>query len=264
MRLSRFLFLAAALCIGAFARSTAAQPNVMIILADDLGYSDVHCFGGEVHTANLDALASDGARFTNFYNNARCCPTRASLLTGLYPHQTGVGAMTQATSSPGYAGHLKPTAPTIAEVLQANGYHTAMFGKWHVSNTLERSEHMKDLNRQTFPEVFSPIEQYPTRRGFETYYGTLWGVVNYFNPFSPEQYVHLQPFKSMNFRLNRIELAGMKLTITVESGWTHVQVAGKETTLPPATRPKDQRASCGLLALASSPRAPGGELLKDA
>src|SRR3954462_9820304 len=92
--------------------------------------------------------------------------------------------MTRPTTMPGYAGHLKATAPTIAEGLQASGYHTAMFGKWHVSNTVERPEHMQDLNRQRFPQVFSPIEQYPSRRGFETYYGTIWGVVNYFNPFS--------------------------------------------------------------------------------
>jgi arylsulfatase len=182
--------LAAALVVGLFARSTSAQtqqdkrPNLIIILADDLGYSDLHCFGGEVQTPNLDALASGGVRFTSFYNCARCCPTRASLLTGLYPHQAGVGAMTRKTDMPGYAGRLKPTAPTIAEVLRASGYRTAMFGKWHVANALERPEHMKDLNRQRFPEVFSPIEQYPTRRGFETFYGTIWGVVNFFNPFS--------------------------------------------------------------------------------
>ena len=149
-----------------------------------MGYSDPGCFGGEAHTPNLDALARDGVRFTSFFNDARCCPTRASLLTGLYPHQAGVGAMTEKTPLPGYGGRLKPTAPTIAEVLKSAGYHTAMFGKWHVSNTLERPDHMLDLNRQRFPDFFSPIEQYPTRRGFETFYGTIWGVVNYFNPFS--------------------------------------------------------------------------------
>ena len=161
-----------------------ARPNVVIILADDLGYSDLGCFGGEVHTPNLDALAADGLRFTNFYNDARCCPTRSSLLTGLYPHQAGVGAMSQRTKLPAYSGALKPTAPTIAEVLKQDGYKTAMFGKWHVSNTLQRPQHMQDLNRKRFPEVFSPIEQYPTRRGFDEYYGSIWGVVDYFNPFS--------------------------------------------------------------------------------
>jgi arylsulfatase len=137
-----------------------------------------------VRTPNLDALASEGIRFTNFYNDARCCPTRASLLTGLYPHQAGVGAMTEKTSLPAYAGRLKPTAPTIAEVLRASGYHTAMFGKWHVANTAEFADHMNVLNRRRFPPVFASVEQYPTRRGFETFYGTIWGVVDYFNPFS--------------------------------------------------------------------------------
>src|SRR5438874_13831449 len=92
------------------------RPNIIIILADDLGYSDIGCFGGDVHTPNLDALAKEGVRFTNFYNDARCCPTRASLLTGLYPHQAGIGAMNERTKLPAYSGALKPTCPTIAEV----------------------------------------------------------------------------------------------------------------------------------------------------
>jgi len=166
------------------AQAVATRPNVIIILADDLGYSDLACFGGEIHTPNLDALAADGARFTNFFNESRCCPTRATLLTGLYPQQAGVGHMNEKTGLPAYSGALKPTAPTIAEVLKTAGYRTACFGKWHVSNTLERPDHMKDLNRERFPDVFSPIEQYPTRRGFDVYWGDLWGVVNYFNPFS--------------------------------------------------------------------------------
>lgn len=181
-------FLAALFATTTGARAAPAdaphRPNIVIILADDLGYSDIGCFGGDVHTPNLDALAREGVRFTDFYNDARCCPTRASLLTGLYPHQAGVGAMTAKTPLPAYAGRLKPTAPTIAEVLRSNGYRTAMFGKWHVSNTIERPGHIQDLNRQRFPDVFSPIEQYPTRRGFDVYWGAIWGVVDYFNPFS--------------------------------------------------------------------------------
>ena len=188
MNPSRFhIFALAVVTVLGFSAIVSAQPsrpNVIVILADDMGYSDLGCFGGEVHTPNLDALASEGVRFTNFYNNARCCPSRASILTGLYAHQAGVGAMTQKTDRPGYLGHLKPTAPTIAEVLAASGYRTAMFGKWHVSNTIEGPDHMRALSRQTFPKLFSPIEQYPTRRGFQTFYGTLWGVVDYFNPFS--------------------------------------------------------------------------------
>lgn len=166
------------------ARAAAPRPNVVLILADDLGYSDLGSYGGEIRTPNLDALARSGLRFTSFYNGARCCPTRAALLTGLYPHRAGIGAMSQRTALPAYSGAIKPTVPTIAEVLKASGYKTAAVGKWHVSNTTERPDHTKDLNRQTFPETFSPIEQYPTRRGFDEYWGNLWGVVDYFNPFS--------------------------------------------------------------------------------
>ena len=180
---------AAALALAAAAlvlspRLAAAKPNVVVILADDLGYSDLGCFGGEAKTPNLDALAREGVRFTGFYNNARCCPTRASLLTGLYPHVAGIGAMNERTALPAYSGALKPTTPTIAEVLKTSGYKTAAFGKWHVSNTTQRPDHLSDLDRKTFPETFSPIEQYPTRRGFDEYWGNLWGVVDYFNPFS--------------------------------------------------------------------------------
>src|SRR3954468_23765428 len=142
MRLPRLLFLVAALLIGAIAQSTSAQPktsergkrpNVIIILADDLGYSDLGCFGGEAHTPNLDALASGGARFTNFYNCARCCPTRASLLTGLYPHQAGVGHMMDDRGRDGYRGDLNRDCVTIAEALRPAGYRAYAAGKWHVT-----------------------------------------------------------------------------------------------------------------------------------
>ena len=162
----------------------AAKPNVLVIVADDLGYSDVGCFGGDIKTPNLDALAEDGVRLTGIYNEARCCPSRASILTGLYAHQAGMGGMSEATPRPGYLGHIRATAPTIAEALKPAGYRTAAFGKWHLANTLQRPNHLKDLNRQTFPDVFCPIEQYPTRRGFDVYWGALWGLVDYYNPFS--------------------------------------------------------------------------------
>ena len=170
-------------CASSFAQSPA-RPNVLVIVADDLGYSDLGCFGGEIKTPNLDAIAKDGVRFTGIYNEARCCPSRASVMTGLYAHQAGMGGMSQATTRPGYLGHIKATAPTIAEALKPAGYRTAAFGKWHLANTLQRPNHMRDLNRKTFPDVFCPIEQYPTRRGFDVYWGALWGLVNYYNPFS--------------------------------------------------------------------------------
>ena len=110
----------------------AAQPNIVVILVDDMGFSDIGCYGSEIPTPNLDQLAANGLRFTQFYNTGRCCPTRASLLTGLYSHQTGVGHMTQKSNAPGYQGYLNDRCATIAEALKPAGYFTAMSGKWHV------------------------------------------------------------------------------------------------------------------------------------
>ncbi|MET4082085.1 arylsulfatase A-like enzyme [Pedobacter sp. UYP30] len=163
------------------------RPNIVVILADDLGFSDLGCYGGEIQTPNLDYLASKGVRFTNFYNTSRCCPSRTSLLTGLYNHNAGIGEMTTDEHFPGYRGHITKNAVTIAEVLKAAGYHTAMSGKWHVSNTVVQQnpkEQLKWLNHQTSHPLFSPIDQYPTNRGFEKYFGNIWGVVDYFDPFS--------------------------------------------------------------------------------
>ena len=163
------------------------RPNIIIILADDLGFSDVGCYGGEIHTPNIDYLGANGLKFTQFYNTSRCCPTRASLLTGVYNHDAGIGEMTEDRHEPGYRGHLTENVVTIAEVLRAAGYHTGMSGKWHVSNTVIQptpKEQLQWLNHQAYYPAFSPLEQYPTNRGFEKYYGNIWGVVDYFDPFS--------------------------------------------------------------------------------
>src|SRR5687767_13941316 len=105
-----------------------SRPNIVIFLADDMGYSDIGCYGGEIATPNLDRLATGGLRFTQFYNTARCCPTRASLLTGLHPHQAGVGHMVddRGPEFPGYRGRLNDRCVTIAEVLRPAGYRTLM------------------------------------------------------------------------------------------------------------------------------------------
>jgi arylsulfatase len=169
------------------ASNSRERPNIILILADDLGYSDIGCFGGEIQTPNLDYLAENGLRFTRFYNASRCCPTRASLLTGLYSQQAGVGEMTTDRSLPGYRGYLTENTVTLAEVLKDAGYHTAMTGKWHVSNTIEqptKKEQLKWLNHQASHPFFSPVGQYPASHGFEKYYGNIFGVVDFFDPFS--------------------------------------------------------------------------------
>ncbi|MDO8539983.1 MAG: sulfatase-like hydrolase/transferase [Opitutaceae bacterium] len=147
--------------------ATAARPNILIIFADDLGFSDLGCFGGEISTPNLDRLAADGVRLTQFYNTARCCPSRASLLTGLHPHQAGIGNMVdeyarkvrEQLASPAYADRLSVQTPTIAEVLRASGYRTGMTGKWHLG--YERPH-------------------WPADRGFERSFTVLEGAMNYF------------------------------------------------------------------------------------
>lgn len=191
-RISLLFLLALAGSLFLFFKTPEAQqknqrPNIVLILADDLGYSDVGCYGGEIQTPNIDYLAANGLRFTRFYNTSRCCPTRASLLTGLYNHDAGIGEMTEDRQLPGYRGHLSENAVTIAEVLKSSGYHTGMVGKWHVSNTIVQKDAQAQLdwlNHKTNYPAFSPLDQYPVNRGFEKYYGNIWGVVNYFDPFS--------------------------------------------------------------------------------
>ena len=160
------------------------RPNILLILADDLGYSDLGCYGGEVHTPNLDRLAQNGLRFSRFYNAGRSCPTRASLLTGLYPHQAGIGRMTFDDHLPGYRGTMTHNGVTIAEALKQNGYQTGMIGKWHVAETPLRTDQREWLAHQVQHEEFAPKENYPTHRGFDNFYGTIYGVVDYFDPFS--------------------------------------------------------------------------------
>jgi arylsulfatase len=120
------------------------RPNVVIVLVDDMGFSDVGCYGGEIDTPHIDRLASGGLRFTQFYNSGRCCPTRASLLTGRHPHQVGIGHMTEPPSTTlgfegAYQGYLNERCVTIAQVLRRAGYHTLMTGKWHVGMYRQKS-----------------------------------------------------------------------------------------------------------------------------
>ena len=109
-----------------------SRPNIVVILVDDMGFADLGCYGGEIPTPHLDALAAGGLRFSQCYNTARCCPTRASLLTGLYSHRAGIGHMIEDSHLPGYRGRLNDDCPTVAEALRDAGYFTCMAGKWHV------------------------------------------------------------------------------------------------------------------------------------
>jgi arylsulfatase len=148
----------------------AERPDIVIILVDDMGYSDIGCFGGEVQTPALDELAAKGVRFTQFYNAGRCCPTRASLLTGLYPHQAGIGHMIGDKGKPGYLGRLNDQSVTIAEVLKTAGYHTTATGKWHVSPFSYNTG--KGSHRDTWP----------LQRGFDRFTGSLAGGGNFYHP----------------------------------------------------------------------------------
>ncbi len=187
MKTTLSISLGLTLAMGAYAGADK-RPNIIIVLVDDMGFSDPGCYGGEINTPNLDKLAQKGIRFTQFYNTSRCCPTRASLLTGLYQHEAGIGRMTGDDKMPGYRGQLTNQTVTIAEVLKTAGYNTGMVGKWHVSNTVQQKnakEQLKWLNHQDyFTSDFGAISSYPTHRGFDKYYGNIWGVVNYFDPFS--------------------------------------------------------------------------------
>jgi len=147
---------------------TSVRPNIILIMADDMGYSDIGYYGGEIKTPNLDKLAYNGLRFTQFYNTSRCCPTRASLLTGLYPHQAGIGHMTDAGHDlEAYKGDLSNQAVTIAEVLKLNGYATYMTGKWHVT---------------PFTDPDGPKHNWPRQRGFDRFFGTIIGAGSFYDP----------------------------------------------------------------------------------
>jgi arylsulfatase len=141
------------------------RPNVVLILVDDLGYSDLGCYGGEIHTPQLDELGRRGVRLSQFYNTARCSPSRASLLTGLHPHQTGIGILTNDDRPAGYPGSLNARCVTLAEVLLEAGYATCLSGKWHLASQMRE-----------------PSPAWPTRRGFLRFFGTLTGCGSYFHP----------------------------------------------------------------------------------
>jgi arylsulfatase len=153
--------------VSAGALGQATRPNIVVILADDLGYSDLSCYGSEIPTPNIDRLAEQGVRFTDFHNAVRCCPSRAALMTGRYQHQVGVGAMIdkyatwirEAANRPSYQDRLSPDSPTMAELLRKGGYRTMMCGKWHLGDR---------------------PEEWPAARGFDRSFVLIPGAMNYF------------------------------------------------------------------------------------
>jgi arylsulfatase A-like enzyme len=159
-----------------------ARPNIVVLLADDLGFSDLGCYGSEIATPNLDKLAAAGLQFTQFYTTPRCCPTRASLLTGVYPHQAGVGAMMEDRGIPGYRGELSDHCLTIAEELLLAGYHTAMAGKWHLCHI--HFDGKRQLNFESDTPFWDNKSNWPLQRGFEDYFGGIHGVTSYYDPFA--------------------------------------------------------------------------------
>ena len=169
MRIPHSSLVLAAITAATGIATAAPRPDIILIMSDDMGYSDLGCYGGEINTPHLDKLAANGLRYTQFYNTGRCVPTRGSLLTGLYPHQSGLGEMTADLGQPGYTGDLGRNAVTIAEVLKTSGYRTYMAGKWHVSRNLD---HDGDLS------------SWPMQRGFDRFYGTIIGAGSFYDPWT--------------------------------------------------------------------------------
>ena len=147
--------------------SKPVPPNIVLIMGDDMGYSDIGCYGGEINTPVLDGLAANGLRYTQFYNAARCCPTRASLLTGLHPQQAGVGHMVDDRGTPAFQGDLSFNAVTIAEVLKTAGYSTYLSGKWHVTPYVIDNPNKKN---------------WPRQRGFDRFFGMISGAGSLYDP----------------------------------------------------------------------------------
>lgn len=189
----KILILAASLLAPLATLHAAAKPNIIIILADDTGFSDLGCYGGEIDTPNLDALAAAGLRFRQFYNNGRCSPSRASLLTGLESAKVGFAAGTLAGWNreipvPAYRARLPYDVPLLPELLKGAGYRTFMSGKWHLGGSLMKLRpNMETQWRNTHPgwelteeEVEADFNALPIQRGFDRFFGIYHGETHQF------------------------------------------------------------------------------------
>lgn len=154
------VFLTVSASIAQKKNTTDQRPNIILVMVDDLGYSDIGAYGSEIKTPNIDQLASEGIRFREFYNNSICAPTRASLITGQYPHKAGIGYFNVNLGLPAYQGYLNKESLTFGEVLRNAGYSTLLSGKWHVGND---------------------SLAWPNQRGFDRFYGFISGASNYFD-----------------------------------------------------------------------------------
>src|SRR5262245_59395650 len=154
----------------AYPTAPRGAPNILIVLVDDMGFSDLGCYGSEIDTPNLDRLAAEGLRYTSFHVAPVCSPTRAALLTGLNPHAAGLGTVANFDPGfPGYTGELAANAATMAEIFRAQGYATLMVGKWH-------------LTKDSHQSAAGPKHSWPLQRGFERFYGILEGATNHHQP----------------------------------------------------------------------------------
>jgi arylsulfatase A-like enzyme len=172
MKITHFsLFTISIVTLSCSVEKTNERPNIILIMADDMGFSDIGCFGSEIQTPVLDRLSKEGVTFTQFYNGARCCPTRAALMTGLYAHQAGMGGMEPDWLEPGYRGNINNNCVTLAEAMKYNGYATYMTGKWHLTNT---------SSARTLEEKYN----WPRQRGFDRFFGTIKGGGSYYAPSS--------------------------------------------------------------------------------
>ena len=169
LRTGLLMMLAVRIFTGCSLEEREVRPNIILIMADDVGYSDIGCYGGEIRTPNLDQLAANGLRYTQFYNTSRCCPTRAALLTGLHQHLAGIGHMMNDRGNDGYRGDLNEHCLTIAQVLKTAGYKNYMAGKWHVTPLKPDRENPSRHN-------------WPLQRGFDRFFGTIHGAGSYYDP----------------------------------------------------------------------------------
>lgn len=156
-------------------RAQSQRPNIILILTDDMGFGDLGVMGSEIRTPHIDSIAQRGVLLTSMYNAARCCPSRAALLTGMYPHKAGIGHMGANLGTPAYQGYLRNDAATIAEVLRPAGYRTLMAGKWHVGGDFWA----RLVDTWKVGDVEHPT---PRQRGFDRFYGIIDGTINYFSP----------------------------------------------------------------------------------